>query len=231
MLLPALRQAREQGRKIVCVNNEKQSCYGISMYANDYGHYPQAYPALWNNKICVEGYLPMGNWNAIDGNYIPAKPPSAFICPTDFGLHVGNPTASPAWPDRWLYYGGYRGSYGPNTQVLRVYAPPNSGCLIPNLNIGKVTEPSQTIMLGEAATPRPATPIDQSYLNITWHGAFSSSSFRYIQRYGRRLCRHRRGPQAPGQVAQAPGHRRRRQPDRHLFQQDLPVTIQPKETP
>ncbi len=181
LLLPALKSAREQARRAICGNNEKQCFYGISMYASDYGYYPQVYPSPWNKKLCAEGYLSMGNWNAIDGNYVPAKPPSAFICPTDFDLHVGDPAASPAWPDKWLYYGGYRGSYGPNNCIFKMYNPPH--VTIPYIHIAQVSDLSNTIMLGEAATPHPTTPIDQGFLNISWYGSFASSTFRFVQRW------------------------------------------------
>lgn len=37
MLLPALNQAREKGRRAVCLSNEKQIIIGIAMYADSYG--------------------------------------------------------------------------------------------------------------------------------------------------------------------------------------------------
>lgn len=44
MLLPALQNAREQGKKAKCINNLKQIFGGLAQYAGDYGYYPAAKP-------------------------------------------------------------------------------------------------------------------------------------------------------------------------------------------
>ena len=46
MLLPALQNAREQGKKITCINNLKQVFSGLAQYAGDYGYYPAAKPKV-----------------------------------------------------------------------------------------------------------------------------------------------------------------------------------------
>ena len=45
MLLPALQQAREQARRITCLNNVKQLGLGMLLYAQDYDSYIYPKPA------------------------------------------------------------------------------------------------------------------------------------------------------------------------------------------
>ena len=47
MLLPALQQAREKAKQMVCMNNLKQVLLCITMYANDYNGYT---PCFYNNN-------------------------------------------------------------------------------------------------------------------------------------------------------------------------------------
>lgn len=49
MLLPALQNARESGKRIKCVNNLKQVFTGLSLYGNDYGYYPAAKPKVYED--------------------------------------------------------------------------------------------------------------------------------------------------------------------------------------
>ncbi len=49
MLLPALQNARESGKRIKCVNNLKQIFTGLAQYGNDFGYYPAAKPKVYEN--------------------------------------------------------------------------------------------------------------------------------------------------------------------------------------
>ena len=65
MLLPALRNAREMGRRIKCVSNLRQMGLAITMYANDNDGYLPAcfYPGavdFYQDMFEEKGYLPQG---------------------------------------------------------------------------------------------------------------------------------------------------------------------------
>ena len=49
MLMPALQQARERGRSIVCLSNQKNMGSGVNMYADDYGYLPGRGDGSLNN--------------------------------------------------------------------------------------------------------------------------------------------------------------------------------------
>ena len=49
MLMPALQQARERGRSVVCLSNQKNMGSGVNMYADDYGYLPGRGDGSLNN--------------------------------------------------------------------------------------------------------------------------------------------------------------------------------------
>ena len=49
MLMPALQQARERGRAIVCLSNMKNMGMGVNMYSQDYGYLPGRGDGSLNN--------------------------------------------------------------------------------------------------------------------------------------------------------------------------------------
>jgi prepilin-type N-terminal cleavage/methylation domain-containing protein/prepilin-type processing-associated H-X9-DG protein len=85
MLLPALNQARNQAKSILCVNNLKQIGLSTLQYANDYSGYAPtvlqlATPAPaynWVQRFSVSGYL----------DY--TKNGDAFVCPTWYPFSYG----------------------------------------------------------------------------------------------------------------------------------------------
>ncbi len=78
MLLPALSNAKEMGKRIACVNNIRQLGIADMMYAddNDDQHYPRSKNPLWT--IGLKEYF---------------QNPGVLICPSDLskGLPIGNP--------------------------------------------------------------------------------------------------------------------------------------------
>ena len=79
MLLPALSKAREKGKAIACLSNQKQVGLGILLYKEDYqGFFPRAYYYL-NDTGSGGGYM---HWSGMlkSGNYITSNP--AFVCPS-----------------------------------------------------------------------------------------------------------------------------------------------------
>ena len=55
MLLPALNSAREKGRSISCLNNQKQAVLSLIMYADDHdGRFPQIYEGTFASPVKLE---------------------------------------------------------------------------------------------------------------------------------------------------------------------------------
>src|SRR5581483_12493589 len=63
MLLPALTQAKEKGKQVACMNNQRQMGVALTMYLNDNRAYPGCYSvtpsvyAVWPVRLLSE----MGN--------------------------------------------------------------------------------------------------------------------------------------------------------------------------
>ncbi len=135
LLLPALSRARERARMSTCVNNLKQIGVALYMYLADYDDFfPLHYPPVdqWKSALCNNGYLPKDAYSR--GADRPARPPSVFICPTDYGWDRSH-------DDGWLYQGGYRGSYGPNARSVI--------CYYTHQKLQKLKYPSVTVMVGD----------------------------------------------------------------------------------
>ncbi|MFA6567021.1 MAG: prepilin-type N-terminal cleavage/methylation domain-containing protein [Victivallales bacterium] len=171
MLLPALKNARDQAKKIVCANNLKTLGTTIGFYVNDWNdYYPQSYPGRWYDSVCQLGYLDMKNYNNVKSN--PAKPDSVFICTKDYEV-IDN---------KYLNYTGYSGSYGPNKSLFSEYTPP-LGNLISNYKITIAKNPSKTVLLGESAVNRnPYASRGQGDINIVWV-AINNQTFSYPERW------------------------------------------------
>ena len=78
MLLPALSKAREKGKAIACLSNQKQVGLGVMLYKDDYnGTFPKAYYYIGDQV--TNGYM---HWSGMlkDGSYI--KGNAAFVCPS-----------------------------------------------------------------------------------------------------------------------------------------------------
>lgn len=73
MLLPALRLAREQGKSISCVNNQKQVYSALMFYTNDWDGF---LPSLWGSAV-----EPNDQWQDVAAEYI--KNEKVFACPCD----------------------------------------------------------------------------------------------------------------------------------------------------
>ncbi|MFA6715653.1 MAG: type II secretion system protein [Victivallales bacterium] len=77
MLLPALSQARDKGKAIACLSNQKQIGLGMTMYLDDSGgFYPKAYYYI-NGSGSGDGYV---HWSGMLRPYCQG---SVFVCPQD----------------------------------------------------------------------------------------------------------------------------------------------------
>ena len=130
LLLPALRQAREKGKRAVCASNQRQQGTAMVMYASDYDSAPTfSYPANWNEALttsdpaytyadvqtrfsgyAVRGWMPNNNPSAygpatnhgmwVEMGYITG---SVLICPSHTLYYAPEPWTAPANATRhWI---------------------------------------------------------------------------------------------------------------------------------
>jgi len=101
LLLPTLNRAREVGRKITCISNQKQLGTGFHMYQNDFNDYLM--PPINNNITAIRLYTCQYHWDYYIGrNYLsynlnsggwPALQNNqwkAFACPKDNIIRMNN---------------------------------------------------------------------------------------------------------------------------------------------
>jgi len=143
LLLPALNSARENGRRVHCMNNLRQIGLAMMAYAGDnQNHMPTA---LHNSSKNVVGAVPWYT-TLIDGGY---TTPKVFRClddrsrrdsdktPRSYAINVGdqNPTDDPA-TDVWIAGSRLTCPYLTNTAVVIVgeyYAPYNTVPIVPTI--------------------------------------------------------------------------------------------------
>lgn len=109
LLLPALRQAKEAGRRTQCVGNQRQ----ILMAANNYGVDADSYvpPSVtggdffWNSMLIHLDYIkgPQVSGTPANGNGILDDPSGAFACPSETRATVDGRSARETW--RGTQYG------------------------------------------------------------------------------------------------------------------------------
>ena len=164
MLLPALSKARERARAAVCINNLKQIGLAIFMYTNDYNEYlPPLYDNMWGPACApcrkdhwiqnVSAYA--CTWiDKLNAYYIPRRPSGAggdrpegtWYCPSIRSEKNGT----------WATTSDYRTApfsmYGMNVRLAG--GPAGWGWwYAPSFFVrtSRITEPSKTILVGDAA--------------------------------------------------------------------------------
>ena len=105
MLLPALSQAREQARKISCVNNMKQLGLCMNMYTDDNEAFFPCHPVSWganaNNAVAWSRTL-------VRDGYLSAT--AVLLCPSwnnEYGARILTST----WTSSYLHYPDYGYNY------------------------------------------------------------------------------------------------------------------------
>ncbi len=110
LLLPALKQAREQARKILCMNNLKEVGLALHSYAGDFDNYlvPRVVTGAstcWTQRLADGGYIPQVS---------ATKSSNVIICPTNFTTASQNGVTANTC---------YFGTYGISMMIAYYYYP------------------------------------------------------------------------------------------------------------
>jgi prepilin-type N-terminal cleavage/methylation domain-containing protein/prepilin-type processing-associated H-X9-DG protein len=139
IMLPALKAAREQGRRIVCMNNEKQTGLATNYYLSD------------NNEWFFDG----NKWGSFLNEYLGIPPLAAVAPPPANGKPDGGeypplwncPSGNPAttFYIGWIGTNRWFGNYSFNSTITgRVGSAPE----IPTyVNFNQIKNPSKRILL------------------------------------------------------------------------------------
>ena len=85
LLLPALSKARERGRAVKCLNNQKQIGIAFQLYADDHEHIPPGRVAGYTQwDLCIGPYL-----GGKEGPFSPEARTELFMCPSVKVRNVG----------------------------------------------------------------------------------------------------------------------------------------------
>ncbi len=96
MLLPALSKAREQARRVVCINNLRQIVLALNMYTQDYDRFTPPYSSgAPNTYVISPPYDPRGLGKLYTGGYM--TNPHVFFCPSDRVFTYEN-----QWVNGWI---------------------------------------------------------------------------------------------------------------------------------
>ena len=157
MLLPALNKAREQARKIACVNNQKTLVTAILLYSADYdffpvlsgkaGDEPLAYYGFAGWKWQLAPYLGISilekATSSTMAHGVEALGKGAFQCPSWV-----NGSGGFSIPEtKQSFWGGYGYNWFGNSDGV----PMGLGYLGVYVKPGSITKPSETIATGDSS--------------------------------------------------------------------------------
>ncbi len=171
MLLPALSQAKEAGKSAVCKSNLRQMGIALTMYGDDYNHFPYIINTpqrfVWFTQIGE--YLGMGSW---------------FLCPS-YRYEISHRWLWDAFYSQNCYayngfgtaarFSGWRTSHATNVlglggSVLKKNLPPP-----PPVKVSRIRVPSDMLAIGDSLVFR-QTP--ESKNGITTLQLCPSDTFR-----------------------------------------------------
>jgi prepilin-type N-terminal cleavage/methylation domain-containing protein len=190
LLLPALAQAKEMGRRAACINNLRQLSLAARLYSTDEeGHFPPRLLGL--------------QWPAqLQTNYVDLR---VLVCPSDFALAGPGSNADSA-PRSYVM--NSFSDYFAATLSTTDWKNYNKGTFTATFNESALARPSDTIVFGEKKSASGefyvALNPTITVLNVTEqrrhsrsggelaktggsNHAYADGSARYI-RYGRSLC-------------------------------------------
>ena len=149
MLLPALSQAREKARQVVCLSNLKQFGLAFQMYAQDYSGY---FPSWCNDPYGTGGAM----WThlLLAGRYVQTG--GLFICPSRKShqhaswktITSDNVDITAAYPYKHPDYGYNLNHIGSSVRYGGNYVSSPAKC-------SQIHKPSQTILLADTLWPDP----------------------------------------------------------------------------
>ena len=132
LLLPALKNARDQAKAIVCVGNLKQMGTAMSSYADDYRFYPPRYYVVptydGSNTVAwtqmLKPYLNMPYIPFAAGYPEQIKRSGVYICPSNYDNPMGSvsqPPPTPVQAKDWTYtsYAIYQAIGGQNSSQVK----------------------------------------------------------------------------------------------------------------
>jgi prepilin-type N-terminal cleavage/methylation domain-containing protein len=136
MLLPALKNTKEKAKEILCKNNQKQLVTCALLYADD-----------WNNWLPVSSFV-SGNanqWKYSVYSYLSSKDITGQTELLGRGVFV-----CPSWEDdpSIVDHEQYNGGLGWNYRYMG-YSEPQPNINYARRNLKKITQPSETFMLGD----------------------------------------------------------------------------------
>jgi prepilin-type N-terminal cleavage/methylation domain-containing protein len=106
MLLPALAKAKERAKRTFCLNNLRQICVGMTVYAGDYDDH--VLPAAFGNNN-LEPYIlsdPGAQAARSLGLNVQSNIVSCWDCPNRPGLPAQEPAYANQWDIGYAYFGG-----------------------------------------------------------------------------------------------------------------------------
>ena len=188
LLLPALAQAKETGRRTACVNNLRQFGLAATFHASDEGGYfpPRLVSLHWPAQL--------------QNDFVDLR---VLVCPSDPGIFGDDSNADTA---RRSYVMNSFSDYFAATLSAADWKNYNKGTYVAAMNESALPRPSDTIVFGEKKTASPEyyvslTPV-LMVVNVTEQGrhsrtggaksgganhAYADGSARY-SRFGRSLC-------------------------------------------
>jgi len=154
ILFPVFARAREQGRKIVCVSNEKQLATSFVMYSQDYdSSYPNTNdPYLWVGERFrwpIMPYVGINQQQAGSGSFSSIhSSPAILLCPSDSISAAGYDGTSYGYSASF-----YHSSDQINQMNLSSIRPdlntPGVGAVCISQSEASLQSPAQKILLGE----------------------------------------------------------------------------------